>query len=94
MVAPFARGDISLCIEGKLVSAPYVAMTLAMLERFGLEFNATFWPIHIFAPQRPTPLERYVIEPDASAASYFFAAAAITGGPVTVQGFPDGEPAR
>ena len=88
IVASFARGDISLWIEGRLVSAPYVSMTQAMLERFGLEFDAAFWPIHVFAPQRPAPLDRYVIEPDASAASYFFAAAAITGGRVTVQGFP------
>jgi 3-phosphoshikimate 1-carboxyvinyltransferase len=40
------------------------------------------------APQRPTPLTRYDIEPDASAASYFFAAAAITDGSITVLGVP------
>src|SRR5206468_4986095 len=37
-------------------------------------------------PRRHTRLRDYVIEPDASAASYFFAAAAITGGEVTVPG--------
>jgi 3-phosphoshikimate 1-carboxyvinyltransferase len=43
---------------------------------------------HVPAPQHPEPLTRYAIEPDASAASYFFAAAAITGGSIRVTGLP------
>ena len=87
MVAPFAESDIDIEIDGPLVSLPYVLMTLAMMRQFRLAVD--YQPpgrFHIPARQRPGPLRRYVIEPDASAASYFFGAAAITGGSVTVTG--------
>lgn len=85
MVAPIALGDVTIRVVGPLVSRPYVDMTLAVMRRFG----ATV--------EEPTPNEfcvrasgyrsiEYDIEPDASAASYFFAAAAVVGGKVTVQG--------
>jgi 3-phosphoshikimate 1-carboxyvinyltransferase len=86
MAAPLADGDVSIEVAGQLVSVPYIAMTVAMLRQFGAhieaEGNARF---HV--PGRQTLLcDAYAIEPDASAASYFFGAAAITGGTVTVAG--------
>lgn len=87
MAAPFAQSDITIDVIGPLVSVPYVSMTVAMMRQFGLKVmtdqNRHF---HIPAPQQPVPLTGYGIEPDASAASYFFASAAITGGSVTVRG--------
>ena len=89
MAAPFARNDLVIEIDGPLVSVPYVTMTVAMMRQFGLaieqERSERF---RVPAPQRPTPLMRYLIEPDASAASYFFGAAAITGGSIGVHGLP------
>lgn len=87
MAAPFAQGDLVIEIEGTLVSLPYVTMTVEMLQQFGLavEFEHPR-RFRIPAPQRPQPLARYAIEPDASAASYFFGAAAITGGSIGVAG--------
>jgi 3-phosphoshikimate 1-carboxyvinyltransferase len=89
MVAPFAKADLAIEVEGPLVSVPYVAMTVAMMRQFGLAVEE-HRPGHfqVPAPQRPRPLARYAIEPDASAASYFFGAAAITGGSTTVTGLP------
>ena len=62
-------------------------MTLAVMRAFGVHVQTTdsLSHFHIAAPQTYAACE-YAIEPDASAASYFFAAAAITGGEVTVEG--------
>ncbi len=86
MALPFADGDSDVNVEGELVSEPYIAMTFGMLQDFGLQFKVRApGDYHIFGDQfRGIP--EYTIEPDASAASYFWAAAAITGGRVTVSG--------
>jgi 3-phosphoshikimate 1-carboxyvinyltransferase len=89
MAAPFARDEVAIEIDGPLVSVPYVEMTIAMMRQFGLTIeHADLTHFHIPAPQQPNPTPWYVIEPDASAASYFFGAAAITGGSVGVRGWP------
>jgi 3-phosphoshikimate 1-carboxyvinyltransferase len=86
MAAPYARRPVELVVSGELVSVPYVEMTLAVMRSFGVvvENRGLKW---LGVPAGKTYLAReYAIEPDASAASYFFAAAAITGGRVTVEG--------
>lgn len=86
MAAPYARQPVTLSVTGTLVSQPYVHMTLAVMEAFGVDVS------HDGLRRFDVPAGvryrgcRYAIEPDASAASYFFAAAAITGGEVTVEG--------
>jgi 3-phosphoshikimate 1-carboxyvinyltransferase len=91
MAAPFARSDLSIDVDGTLVSVPYVSMTVAMMRQFGLAIEQDRPDhFHIPAPQRPSSVPRYVIEPDASAASYFFGAAAICGGSVRVKGLSAG----
>jgi 3-phosphoshikimate 1-carboxyvinyltransferase len=93
MAAPFARSDVTIRLTGPLVSEPYVRMTVAMLRQWHLQVHVETPVLYrIPAPQRQPPLawaSEYTIEPDASAASYFFAAAAITGGRVTVLGLPE-----
>ena len=64
-----------------LVSKPYVDLTIAVMEAFGSRVHGLHVPFSGYVGQAS-----YAIEPDASAASYFFAAAAITGGKVTVEG--------
>jgi 3-phosphoshikimate 1-carboxyvinyltransferase len=85
LAAPYAAAPITLEIEGRLVSAPYIRMTLAAMRSFGVDVDGTN-----LARLRIEPAHyrgrSYEIEPDASAASYFFAAAAIAGGRVTVSG--------
>jgi 3-phosphoshikimate 1-carboxyvinyltransferase len=87
MAAPLATNDVWLVVEGALVSKPYVMMTMRIVEAFlpHIEVQANYSRFHIPAQQRYVP-RTYAIEPDASAASYFWAAAAITGGEVTVEG--------
>lgn len=87
MAAPLSSGDIEFRIDGALISQPYVHMTIAVMKSFGVtvEANDTLTHFTVAADQRYQACE-YDIEPDASAASYFFAAAAICGGTATVQG--------
>jgi 3-phosphoshikimate 1-carboxyvinyltransferase len=85
MAAPYAREPVTLLVEGDLVSKPYVSMTLAVMEAFSVRAE----PIAMREFRLPRQHYRgrtYAVEPDASAASYFFGAAAITDGEVTVDG--------
>jgi 3-phosphoshikimate 1-carboxyvinyltransferase len=86
MAAPYARHDVELVVEGELVSQPYVRMTLQVMKAFGIEIDpARLQRIAIPAGGRYAG-RVYDVEPDASAASYFWATAAITGGKVRVEG--------
>ena len=86
MACPLARGDVRLEVTGTLVSVPYVEMTRRVMESFGAKVEGEpTGPIKISASHRYRATV-YQIEPDASAASYFWAAAAITGGSITVEG--------
>ncbi|HEY2761939.1 MAG TPA: 3-phosphoshikimate 1-carboxyvinyltransferase [Pirellulales bacterium] len=85
MAAPYAQRRVELVVEDELVSKPYVEMTLAVMRAFGVNLSADKLN-HFHIPQVAYRGTDYLIEPDASAASYFFAAAAITGGEVTVEG--------
>lgn len=88
MAAPYAQSDVSMHIEGDLVSKPYMDITAAVMEAFGVspEIDRSSWKsCSVRAGQRYVARD-YTIEPDASNASYFFAAAAATGGRVTVRG--------
>jgi 3-phosphoshikimate 1-carboxyvinyltransferase len=88
MVAPFAHSDITLTVPGAMISEPYVTMTIEMMRQWGtgLRVDRTDRGYHIPGGQWIRNPPEYAVEPDASAASYFWAAAAITGGRVTVSG--------
>lgn len=87
MVAPFAAHDTELVLTGPIVSEPYIAMTIAMMADWGVRVDRPA-PDRLVIPAGQFYLaqESYQVEPDASSASYFFAAAAVTGGEVTIKG--------
>lgn len=86
MAAPYAQRPVTLTVSGELVSQPYVRMTLAVMKAFGVDVPQDQLRRFELPPGVRYRGCRYAIEPDASAASYFFGAAAITGGQVTVEG--------
>jgi 3-phosphoshikimate 1-carboxyvinyltransferase len=86
MAAPFAKEPVVLQVEGTTVSEPYIHMTLAMMRDWGYPVVHQGSIYRVPLRSQTLPSRQYAIEPDASAASYFFAAAAITGGRVTVRG--------
>jgi 3-phosphoshikimate 1-carboxyvinyltransferase len=89
MVAPCTRGGLTVEVEGDLVSKPYIEVTAQAMAAFGVSFRNDGYKRFEVKPAayRPTA---YSVEPDASAASYFFAAAALTRGRVTVPGLGSG----
>lgn len=87
LAAPLSDRDCRIEVTGQLVSQPYVRMTCKIVQDFGVDLrfdpDLQWFEIPAGAAYQSAA---YEIEPDASAASYFWAAAAITGGRVTVQG--------
>ena len=85
LAAPCTPRGMRIEFEGGLVSLPYLAMTRQVIESFGGRCVADGDRVWTIAPTGYIGRE-YAIEPDASAASYFVAAAAITGGSVRIDG--------
>jgi 3-phosphoshikimate 1-carboxyvinyltransferase len=90
MAAPCAARPVELLVAGELVSKPYVEMTLAVMASFGVALEREGVQRFSIPVGQRYRARQYAIEPDASAASYFFAAAAVTGGEVTVVGLSKG----
>jgi 3-phosphoshikimate 1-carboxyvinyltransferase len=84
LAAPLMARGIEVELSSPLVSAPYVRMTASVMDAFGVRVDGL-----AVEPSRYVPAD-LEIEPDASAAAYFFAAAAICGGSVTVEGLGGG----
>ena len=84
LIAPYAKNDVEIQVVGER-EMPYIDITLAVMEAFGVEVvSEGYRYFRIEEGQRYQP-RIYNVEPDASNASYFFAAAALTGGRVTVE---------
>ncbi|WWO95286.1 MAG: 3-phosphoshikimate 1-carboxyvinyltransferase [Candidatus Dasytiphilus stammeri] len=87
IAAPLALNDTNIKIKGKLISRPYIDITLNLLRHFGIRIeNKNYLEFQINGNQRYISPGTYIVEGDASSASYFLAAAAIKGGTVHVTG--------
>ncbi|MFZ7239603.1 3-phosphoshikimate 1-carboxyvinyltransferase [Avibacterium avium] len=80
MAAPLASGDMEIEIIGELVSKPYIDITLAMMKDFGVSVrNDNYQRFFVQGKQSYISPQTYLVEGDASSASYFLAAGAIKG---------------
>ncbi len=87
MMAPLAAEDTVIRIKGELVSKPYIDITLALMKTFGIEIRHDNYRVfYLHGGSRYVSPGDYLVEGDASSASYFLAAAAIRGGTVRVTG--------
>ncbi len=87
MSAPLAKDDVIIKIVGDLVSKPYIDITLHIMAQFGVEVeNRDYQEFVIRAGQQYVSPGDFLVEGDASSASYFLAAAAIKGGAIKVTG--------
>ncbi|HBN88984.1 MAG: 3-phosphoshikimate 1-carboxyvinyltransferase [Alteromonadaceae bacterium] len=87
MVAPLLNGNSEIEIIGELVSKPYIDITLALMQRFGVDVvNHGYQRFSISGNQQYRSPGKWLVEGDASSASYFLAAAAIKGGSIKVTG--------
>jgi 3-phosphoshikimate 1-carboxyvinyltransferase len=85
LAGPCMRTGLTVVCTTELVSRGYVDMTVAVMAAFGVEVDQPDDRTWVVSPDEYQPV-RYSIEPDASAASYAFAAAVLAGGQVTVAG--------
>lgn len=87
MAAPLAKNDTHITILGELVSKPYIDITLHIMQQFGVEvYHDDYKTFSIKSGQSYKAVENFMVEGDASSASYFLAAAAIKGGTIKVTG--------
>ncbi|MFN3649505.1 MAG: 3-phosphoshikimate 1-carboxyvinyltransferase [Armatimonadota bacterium] len=91
MVGPLTRNGLTLHVEREMVSKPYIDLTADVMAAFGatMERDPEYRILRVPGGQQYWPRD-YQVEPDASNASYFFAAAAISGGRVRVPGLGRG----
>lgn len=86
MAAPYARQPVVLEVAGDLVSRPYVGITTGVMRDFGVDVHVEQEGGRYTVEPGVYRARSYAVEPDASAASYFMAAAAVTGGRVRIPG--------
>ncbi len=85
LAAPYTRAGVALEVSGALAAQPYVDMTIAVMDAFGVQVTRDGYRRFDVRPQHYAG-RQYRVEPDASSAHYFLAAAALTGGRVRVNG--------
>ena len=84
LISPFAARDVEIQVAGELVSRPYVDITLKVMEDFGIAYYRQGYRYFTVPAGQRYQARDYEVEGDASSASYFLGAAAITGGRVAL----------
>ncbi len=91
MALPLLKRTVKIEVVGELISKPYIEITLAMMARFGVVVQRDGWrSFTVMAGSRYISPGAIHVEGDASSASYFLAAGAIGGGPLSVEGMGRG----
>ena len=82
---PYAQDMIEIEVKGRLVSGPYVDITIDVMEQFGVHVDHDGYRYFRVPAGNGYRACQFSIEGDISAASYFWAAAAVTGGTITTE---------
>jgi 3-phosphoshikimate 1-carboxyvinyltransferase len=85
LIAPYVPGGLKLWLSSGLVSRPYLEITRSVMAAFGVT-DVEIRDRHVTVGPGEYTATTYVVEPDASSASYPLAAAAMVGGAVSVPG--------
>jgi len=88
LMAPILDQGLEIRVTTGPVSRPYIDMTLQVMTRFGIRYERDGYRYFKVPGNQRYQSGTYTVEPDASQASYFWAAAAVSGTTVTVSGFP------
>ncbi len=87
LTAPYAKKEVNLEVEKELCSKPYIDITLDIMNKFSVQCqNSNYQSFHI--PKKTYQGREYLIEGDASSASYFIALVALHGGKVKITNLP------
>ncbi len=85
LMAPCTARGLDIEVDGDPVSKPYIDMTVAIMNRFGIEVVRSGYNRFTVAGNQQYRPGTYTVEPDCSQASYFWGAAAITGSAIKVK---------
>ncbi len=85
IIAPYAQNDISIKISDRLVSKPYVDMTIEIMKAFGINIENKDYREFVIKSGQKYTARKYKIEGDASSATYFFALSALHNTPIYLQ---------
>lgn len=88
MVAPYARQEVLLQVQDTLVSVPYVDMTLDIMARFGVSVPHENYKRFAITGRQCYQGQSYLVEGDASSATYFWGMAALLGQKMTIRNIP------
>ncbi|MBI4994343.1 3-phosphoshikimate 1-carboxyvinyltransferase [Candidatus Peregrinibacteria bacterium] len=89
LASPFAPKDTTIHVIGRLVSKPYVDMTIDVMEKFGVKVKRNgYKKFFISSGQRYQPLQ-FKIEGDASSATYFWGISQLTGEEIKITNIPE-----
>lgn len=88
MTGPLLRGGLTLQLIGEVASRPYIDMTLALMRRFGACAKWTGERSLAVAEGGYTPLDEFCVEPDWSAASYWYELVALSPDPAATIRLP------
>ena len=88
LVAPYADRTLTVRLRGTVIAQPYIDLTRAVMVQWGITVEQldAYREFRVAGGQRYRAHSPYAVEPDASSAHYFWAAAALTGGRVGVEG--------
>jgi len=84
IAAPYADGEITIVLEGRIPSLPYIALTVETMDKFGVKVVSAGDNRYVVKSGQRYRGREFTIESDVSSASYFFLAAALTKGRVSV----------
>lgn len=90
LVAPYARQAVTITVPGRMIAEPYVDLTIGVMAAFGVRVERDGERCFRVPAGQCYRARGYAVEPDASSAHYFLAAAALTGGRVRVEGLGRG----
>lgn len=88
MVAPYAQQDVTLLVQDTLVSVPYVDLTLDIMARFGVHVDNDAYRRFFIPGRQSYQAQEYLVEGDASSATYFWGLAALLGQQMCVTNVP------
>jgi len=88
LASPLAKNDVTIQVRGRLVSKPYVDLTISVMKSFGILVQRDgYRKFFIRAGQKYRP-QTFEVEGDASSASYFWGISALTGEPIEISNVP------
>ena len=85
LVACYAKRDVKIEITGKSVSSSYIDLTCEMIDKFGVQLDKPAGNKYFIKAGQSYKAQNFTIPADWSSANFFFAAAAISGGIITIR---------